>query len=218
MTRLIILGAPGSGKGSQCKWITKDYNVPHISTGDILRKNIAEQTPLGIEAKTYIDKGALVPDDLVIDLLKARVEEQDCKENGFLLDGFPRTINQAKALDEYLSNNGLEIDKVINLHVDDSEIMSRAINRRTCENSECKEIYNLKNNPPKVEDTCDKCGSKLFLRDDDNEETVANRLKVYHNQTEPLIEYYSEKGILATIEGQEELSDTIALVKAELAK
>lgn len=218
MTRLIILGAPGSGKGSQCKWITKDYNVPHISTGDILRKNIAEQTPLGIEAKTYIDKGALVPDDLVIDLLKARVEEQDCKENGFLLDGFPRTINQAKALDEYLSNNGLEIDKVINLHVDDSEIMSRAVNRRTCENSECKEIYNLKNNPPKVEDTCDKCGSKLFLRDDDNEETVANRLKVYHNQTEPLIEYYSEKGILATIEGQEELSDTIALVKAELAK
>ena len=131
MIRLIILGAPGSGKGSQCKWITKDYNVPHISTGDILRKNIADGTELGKEAKGYMDKGALVPDELVINLLKNRLEESDCKERGFLLDGFPRTIDQAKALDEYLTENGIKVDKVINLHVPDEEIMGRALNRRT---------------------------------------------------------------------------------------
>lgn len=216
MTRLIILGAPGSGKGSQCKWITKDYNVPHISTGDILRKNIADGTELGLKAKEYMDKGNLVPDELVIDLLKARLDENDCKENGFLLDGFPRTVAQAEALDGYLNENGIEIDKVINLEVPDEEIMSRAINRRTCENPECKEIYNLRDNPPKVEGICDKCGSNLFVRKDDNEETVANRLKVYHEQTEPLIEYYKEKGKVATIIGQERLEDTIALVKEVL--
>ena len=131
--RLIILGAPGSGKGSQCKWITRDYDVPHISTGDILRKNISEGTILGQKAKSYIDQGALVPDELVIDILKARLDEADCKEKGFLLDGFPRTISQAEALEEYLNDAGVKIDKVINLHVPDEEIMARAINRRTCE-------------------------------------------------------------------------------------
>lgn len=216
--RLIILGAPGSGKGSQCKWITRDYNVPHISTGDILRKNISEGTVLGQKAKSYIDQGALVPDELVIDILKSRLDEADCKERGFLLDGFPRTISQAEALEEYLSDAGLSIDKVINLHVPDEEIMARAINRRTCENTECKEIYNLRDNPPKTEGICDKCGSKLFQRADDNEETVKNRLIVYHNQTEPLIEYYTKKDLLATIVGQEDINDTIALVKTELAK
>lgn len=218
MKRLIILGAPGSGKGSQCKWITKDYNVPHVSTGDILRKNIAEETVLGQKAKSYIDQGALVPDELVIDLLKSRLDEADCKENGFLLDGFPRTLSQAEALDEYLSEQGISIDKVINLHVPDEEIMNRTINRRTCENPECKEIYNLRDNPPKVENVCDKCGANLFQRPDDNEATVKNRLVVYHNQTEPLIEYYTKKGLVATVVGQEELADTIALVKAELEK
>lgn len=217
MLRLIILGAPGSGKGSQCKWITRDYDVPHISTGDILRKNIADGTELGMKAKEYMDKGELVPDELVIDLLKARLEEEDCVEKGFLLDGFPRTVAQAEALNQYLEEKGVEIDKVINLHVPDEEIMSRAINRRTCENSECKEIYNLKDNPPKVEGICDKCGSKLFQRKDDNEETVTNRLHVYHAQTEPLIAYYNEKGKVATVVGQELLEDTISLVKAELA-
>ena len=216
--RLIILGAPGSGKGSQCKWITRDYNVPHISTGDILRKNIAEGTVLGQKAKGYIDQGALVPDELVVDILKSRLQEEDCKEKGFLLDGFPRTISQAEALEEFLEERGVRIDKVINLHVPDEEIMARAINRRTCENSECKEIYNLRDNPPKVEGICDKCGSKLFQRADDNEETVKNRLIVYHNQTEPLIEFYSKKDLVATIVGQEDINDTIALVKAELAK
>ena len=216
--RLIILGAPGSGKGSQCKWITRDYNVPHISTGDILRKNIADGTTLGQKAKGYIDQGALVPDELVVDILKARLQEDDCKDKGFLLDGFPRTISQAEALDEFLTEQGVKIDKVINLHVPDEEIMARAINRRTCENAECKEIYNLRDNPPKVEGICDKCGSKLFQRADDNEETVKNRLIVYHNQTEPLIEFYSKKDLVATIVGQEDINDTIALVKAELAK
>ena len=216
--RLVILGAPGSGKGSQCKWITRDYNVPHISTGDILRKNIADGTELGMKAKEYMDKGALVPDELVVDLLKNRLNEPDCKEKGFLLDGFPRTISQAQVLDEFLTSEGVSIDKVINLEVPDEEIMSRAINRRTCENSDCKEIYNLRDNPPKVDGVCDKCGSKLFQRKDDNEETVKNRLSVYHAQTEPLIEYYSAKGLVATIIGQEKLEDTVALVKAELAK
>lgn len=216
--RLIILGAPGSGKGSQCKWITRDYNVPHISTGDILRKNIAEGTVLGQKAKGYIDQGALVPDELVVDILKARLQEEDCKEKGFLLDGFPRTISQAEALEEFLGEQGVKIDKVINLHVPDEEIMARAINRRTCENAECKEIYNLRDNPPKVEGICDKCGSNLFQRVDDNEETVKNRLIVYHNQTEPLIEFYTKKDLVATIVGQEDINDTIALVKAELAK
>lgn len=216
MTRLIILGAPGSGKGSQCKWITRDYNVPHISTGDILRKNIADGTELGMKAKEFMDKGELVPDELVIDLLKNRLDEADCKENGFLLDGFPRTVAQAEALDSYLKENGIEIDKVINLEVPDEEIMSRAINRRTCENPECKEIYNLRDHPPKVEGICDKCGSKLFQRKDDNEETVTNRLRVYHAQTEPLIVYYKEMGKVATVVGQDKLEDTIALVKEAL--
>ena len=218
MKRFIILGAPGSGKGSQCKWITRDYNVPHISTGDIFRKNISEGTALGMEAKKYMDEGKLVPDELVVDLLKSRLEENDCKENGFLLDGFPRTLHQAEVLDEYLDANGIKLDKVINLHVPDEEIMARTINRRTCENPECKEIYNLRDNPPKIDGICDKCGSKLFQRNDDNEATVSNRLLVYHSQTEPLIDYYTKKGLVATVVGQEELADTIALVKKELEK
>jgi len=216
MKRLVILGAPGSGKGSQCKWITRDYNVPHISTGDIFRKNISEGTELGKKAKEYMDKGALVPDELVIDLLKSRLDEADCVEQGFLLDGFPRTLSQAEALSEYLDSKSIALDKVINLDVPDEEIMSRALNRRTCENPDCKEIYNMRDNPPKVEGICDKCGAKLFIRDDDNEETVSNRLHVYHSQTEPLIKYYTEKGVLSTVVGQEKFEDTVALVKEAL--
>ena len=213
MKRLIILGAPGSGKGSQCKWITKDYNVPHISTGDIFRKNISEGTELGKKAKEYMDKGALVPDELVIDLLTSRLDEPDCVENGFLLDGFPRTLSQAEALSKYLDSKGIAIDRVIEIDVDDEEIMSRALNRRTCSNPDCKEIYNLRDSAPKVEGICDKCGSPLFIRDDDNEETVANRLRVYHEQTEPLIKYYEKAGVLRTVQGQKDFQDTVALVK-----
>ena len=218
MKRLVILGAPGSGKGSQCKWITKDYDVPHISTGDILRKNIADGTELGKEAKAYMDRGELVPSELVIALLKARLDEEDCKAKGFLLDGFPRTVEQAESLDEYLKENGISLDRVINIEVPDEEIMSRALNRRTCSNPECKEIYNLRDNAPQVENVCDKCGSSLFVRDDDNEATVSKRLEVYHTQTEPLIKYYSEQDKLSTVVGQVLLEDTIKLVKAELEK
>lgn len=216
MKRFVMLGAPGSGKGTQCKWITKDYQIPHISTGDILRKNIADGTELGKKAKAYMDQGALVPDDLVIDLLKARLEETDCKEQGFLLDGFPRTLAQAQVLSRYLEEKGMALDCVINLEVPDEEIMGRALNRRTCENPDCKEIYNLRDHPPKVEGICDKCGSKLFVRDDDNEATVSKRLTTYHLQTEPLIQYYQEQGILKTVQGQENVEDTIALVKEAL--
>ena len=216
MKRIIILGAPGSGKGSQCKWITKDYNVPHISTGDIFRKNISEGTELGKKAKEYMDKGALVPDELVIDLLTSRLDEDDCVERGFLLDGFPRTLSQAEALAKYLDSKNIKLDKVINIDVDDAEIMSRALNRRTCSNPNCKAIYNISDNPPKKENVCDKCGSPLFVRDDDNEETVKNRLKTYHEQTEPLIKYYEEQGILRTVKGQKDFADTVALVKEAL--
>lgn len=218
MKRLVILGAPGSGKGSQCKWITKDYDVPHISTGDILRKNIADGTELGKEAKAYMDRGELVPSELVIALLKARLDEEDCKAKGFLLDGFPRTVEQAESLDEYLKENGISLDRVVNIEVPDEEIMARALNRRTCSNPECKEIYNLRDNAPQVENVCDKCGSSLFVRDDDNEATVSKRLEVYHTQTEPLIKYYSEQDKLSTVVGQVLLEDTIKLVKAELEK
>ena len=218
MKRLIVLGAPGSGKGSQCKWITRDYDVPHISTGDILRKIIADGTELGKEAKAYMDRGELVPSELVIALLKDRLSEEDCKTKGFLLDGFPRTVDQAEALDAYLKENSISLDRVVNIEVPDEEIMARALNRRTCSNPECKEIYNLRDNAPQVENVCDKCGSSLFVRDDDNEATVSKRLEVYHTQTEPLIKYYTEQEKLSTVVGQVLLEDTIALVKAELEK
>ena len=210
------MGAPGSGKGSQCQWIAKFYNIPHISTGDIFRKNIKEGTALGKKAKEYMDKGELVPDELVIDLLKNRLEEPDCVENGFLLDGFPRTLSQAQALSYFLKAKESEIDAVIYIDVDDSEIMNRALNRRTCSNPNCKAIYNISDNPPKKENICDKCGSPLFVRDDDNEETVSKRLRVYHEQTEPLIKYYEEVGILKKVQGQKVFQDTVKLVRAAL--
>ncbi len=216
--RTIILGAPGSGKGTQCKWISKEYDIPHISTGDIFRKNIAEETELGLKVKDILARGDLVPDEIVVNMLKNRLDEADCKEKGFLLDGFPRTIAQAESLDQYLSENNISLDKVINLHVPDEELMARTVNRRTCSNPDCKEIYNLRDNAPKVEGICDKCGAELLQRKDDNEESVSNRLVNYHNQTEPLIEYYGKQGKVATVVGQELVEDTIALVKQELAK
>ena len=217
MKRLIILGAPGSGKGSQCKWITKDYNVPHISTGDIFRKNISEGTELGKMAKDYMDRGVLVPDELTVGLVISRLEEPDCVENGFLLDGFPRSISQAEALEKYLEEKGIKIDRVIDIEVDDEEIKNRALFRRTCPNPDCKEVYSTRDNPPKVEGICDKCGTKLIIRDDDNAETVLNRLATYHAQTEPLIEHYTKQGILRTVQGQQSFEDTVALVKEALA-
>ena len=199
MIRLIILGAPGSGKGSQCKWITKDYNVPHISTGDILRKNIADGTELGKEAKAYMDKGALVPDELVINLLKNRLEESDCKERGFLLDGFPRTIEQAEKLDKMLEAKGEKIDLVINLVTPKEEIIDRMLTRRVCTNQDCKATYNIKLHPPVKEGICDKCGAPLKQRADDSDpEAIKRRLEIYEEKTSPLVEYYKNKGVLRT--------------------
>ena len=216
--KIVLLGPPGSGKGTQAHIICEKYNLPHISTGDIFRANLANKTELGLKAKAYMDRGELVPSELVIALLKARLDEEDCKAKGFLLDGFPRTVEQAESLDEYLKENGISLDRVVNIEVPDEEIMARALNRRTCSNPECKEIYNLRDNAPQVENVCDKCGSSLFVRDDDNEATVSKRLEVYHTQTEPLIKYYSEQDKLSTVVGQVLLEDTIALVKAELEK
>ena len=209
---IILLGAPGAGKGTQATKLVDKYQIPHISTGDILRKNIADGTELGMKAKGFMDQGCLVPDELIIDLLKARLEEDDCKAKGFLLDGFPRTISQAEALNEFLQATGAEIDKVINLHVPDEEIMSRALNRRTCTNGDCKEIYNLRDNPPKVEGVCDKCGQPLTIRKDDEPQTVLDRLTNYHELTQPLEDYYRAKGLLVEIDGEQSVDTTTELV------
>ncbi|MEZ0536785.1 adenylate kinase [Caldicellulosiruptoraceae bacterium PP1] len=202
---LIILGAPGAGKGTQAEFLSSKLNIPHISTGDILRENVKNQTELGLKAKEYMDKGLLVPDQLVIDLIKDRLSKDDCK-NGFLLDGFPRTIKQAEALEEVLNELGMKIDKVLNIHVPDEKIITRMSGRRICKN--CGASFHTVYRPPKTEGICDVCGGELYQRDDDKEETVLKRLEVYHNQTTPLIDFYTRKGLLVTAVGQEEIDDT----------
>lgn len=198
--RLILLGPPGAGKGTQASGIVKKYNVPHISTGDIFRKNIKENTDLGKKAKEYMDKGLLVPDELVVEIVKDRLTEEDCME-GFLLDGFPRTVGQADALEKELTNLKYTLDKVINIDVSKEELIERAVGRRVCK--ECGETYHIKFNSPKVEGICDKCGSKLHQRKDDTVETVTKRIEVYTEQTQPLIDYYTKKGILININGEQ---------------
>ena len=205
---IIILGAPGSGKGTQCKWISSKYGIEHISMGDIFRKNIKERTQIGIEAEKYINQGQLVPDNIAIKTLEETLDKIDNLQKGIILDGYPRTIIQAEKLDEYLERKSLKLDAVINLTIPDEEIISRVVNRRICSNSNCGEIYNIKNNPPHKENICDKCGAPLIKRDDDNEETALNRVEVYHKQTEPLIRYYNEKGILNTVHGIGTLEET----------
>jgi len=197
--RIVLLGSPGSGKGTQAARIEKEFGIPHISTGDIFRDNISRNTPIGIEAKKYIEKGLLVPDDLTLKIIENRFLEDDCK-NGFLLDGFPRTLVQAEALDKELDRIGKRLNAVVNLTVSDETIIRRALNRRICK--ECGENYNLCFYKPASEETCDKCGGKLITREDDRLETVTNRLNVYKNQTYPLIEYYKKKGILVTVNGE----------------
>jgi adenylate kinase len=194
--RLIIMGAPGAGKGTHADLITKKLSIPHISTGDIFRSNIKNVTPLGIVAKEYTDKGLLVPDEITIGIVKNRLMEDDCKE-GFLLDGFPRTIPQAEYLDKALAEMNIKLDHVINLNVSDDAVVQRISSRRVC--SKCGAIYNTVNSPPKVEGICDVCQSVLIQREDDSEATVRDRLNVYHMQTEPLVKYYSEKGIVLEI-------------------
>lgn len=196
--RLVLLGPPGVGKGTQASAIVEKYNIPHISTGDIFRANIKEGTDLGKKAKEYMDKGLLVPDDLVVSIVKDRLTEEDCKE-GFLLDGFPRTIMQADILEDELKDMGIKLDKVINIYADSEVLIERAVGRRICK--VCGKAYHIKFNPPKESGICDLDGGELFQREDDTEETVAKRIEVYQKQTEPLISFYKEKGILSDING-----------------
>lgn len=196
--KIIILGAPGAGKGTQADLIVEKYNIPHISTGDIFRSNIKSGTELGKKAKQYMDKGLLVPDDLVCDLVIDELQKENCK-NGYILDGFPRTIPQAEALDEGLKKLNNKIDVAINIDVPDDEIIERMSGRRAC--LACGSTYNVDYRPPKKEGICDKCGEKLVLRDDDKPETVKKRLAVYHDQTEPLVSYYKKEKILHNIDG-----------------
>lgn len=202
--KIIMLGAPGAGKGTQAKKIAAKYEIPHISTGDIFRANIKNDTELGRKAKIYMDQGLLVPDELVVDLVVDRFKNPDC-EKGYVLDGFPRTIPQAKALDEALSYNGDAVEYAIDVDVPDINIIRRMSGRRACPN--CGGTYHIVNIPPKKENVCDTCGGTLVLREDDKPETVEKRLKIYHEQTQPLIDYYQSKGILMTIDGTKEIDD-----------
>ena len=213
--KIIMLGAPGAGKGTQAKKIAAKYSIPHISTGDILRANIKNNTELGQKAKTYMDKGELVPDELVVDLIMDRFKEPDCA-NGYVLDGFPRTIPQAEALDKALNAQNESVDYAINVEVPDENIINRMSGRRACVG--CGATYHIQFNPTKVEGVCDVCGEKLILRDDDKPETVKNRLSVYHEQTQPLIDYYAKKSILAEVDGTKDMEDVFNAIVEILGK
>lgn len=207
--KIIMLGAPGAGKGTQAKKIAEKYKIPHISTGDIFRANIKNGTELGNKAKTYMDQGLLVPDELVVDLVVDRVKQEDCA-NGYVLDGFPRTIPQAEALDAALDAIGEKIDYAINVEVPDENIISRMSGRRAC--VACGATYHLVHIPPKTEGICDTCGKELILRDDDKPETVEKRLKVYHEQTQPLIDYFTKKNVLVEVDGTVDMADVFAAI------
>lgn len=204
---LILLGAPGAGKGTQATRIAAKYSIPHISTGDIFRKNIKEGTPIGLKAKSYIDQGKLVPDEVVVEIVAQRIAEEDCK-NGFLLDGFPRTIAQAEALDRLT-----DIDYVVNLDVDLTALTARITGRRVC--PECGESYHV---TTMKSDACEKCGAALIQRPDDTEETVKARLNVYMEQTSPLIEFYKENGMLVTVDGMKSIDEVFAEITEALGK
>lgn len=213
--RLVLLGPPGAGKGTQASAIVEKYNIPHISTGDIFRANIKEGTALGREAKDYMDKGLLVPDELVVSIVKDRLLKDDCKE-GFLLDGFPRTVKQAEALDSELDKMGINLDRVININAAAEILIERAVGRRICK--ECGATYHVKYNPPKVEGVCDKDGGELYQRNDDTEETVTTRISVYMEQTEPLIDYYKSQGLLFDVDGTKKIDEVFIDITSELDK
>ena len=207
--KLIMLGAPGAGKGRQAKRIAAKYGIPHISTGDIFRANIKNGTELGKKAQTYMDQGLLVPDELVCDLVVDRIQQSDC-EKGYVLDGFPRTIPQAEALTAALEKLGTGIDYAINVEVPDANILNRMGGRRACLG--CGATYHVEFNAPKQEGICDTCGAELVLRDDDKPETVQKRLDVYHEQTQPLIDYYTKAGKLAEVDGTKDMDDVFAAI------
>lgn len=207
--KIIMLGAPGAGKGTQAEMICEKYNIPHVSTGDIFRANIKNGTALGMEAKQYMDKGLLVPDELTVKILLDRVAQDDCK-NGYVLDGFPRTIPQAEVLDKALTDLNDKVDFAINVDVPDENIINRMSGRRACVS--CGATYHIEYAAPKKEGICDKCGAELILRNDDKPETVKNRLNVYHEQTQPLIEYYGKKGILKEVDGTKAMNDVFAAI------
>ena len=207
--KIIMLGAPGAGKGTQAKKIAEKYHIPHISTGDIFRANIKNGTELGKKAKTYMDQGLLVPDELTVDLVIDRVGQDDCKD-GYILDGFPRTIPQAECLDAALEKRGEKVDFAIDVEVPDENIVNRMSGRRACVG--CGATYHIKYNPTKVDGVCDACGEKLELRDDDKPETVQKRLGVYHDQTQPLIDYYTKSGVLKEVDGTVDMEDVFQAI------
>jgi len=207
--KIIMLGAPGAGKGTQAKMIAEKFGIPHISTGDIFRANVKNGTALGVEAKKYMDAGKLVPDELTVKILLDRVAQEDCA-GGYVLDGFPRTIPQAEVLDEALGKRNETIDYAVDVEVPDDNIVRRMSGRRAC--LKCGATYHVEHIPPKQEGICDSCGGALVLRDDDQQETVVKRLKVYHDQTQPLIDYYTKKGILKTVDGTMEMQDVFRAI------
>jgi len=211
--RLVLLGAPGAGKGTQAKKLIETYGIPQISTGDILRKAVADGTPLGKEAKSYMDKGELVPDSIVIGLVKERIAQDDCKK-GYILDGFPRNTAQAEVLDKVLAEMGAPLDTALSVDVEKDVLMKRLTGRRTCR--KCQQMYNIYFSLPKKEGVCDKCGGELFQRDDDKEETIRKRLDVYDAQTAPLMEYYKKKGIVKSVMGLGDINEIFSKVCAAL--
>lgn len=213
MFNLILLGPPGAGKGTQAELMIEKYAIPHISTGDIFRAAVKEGTPLGLEAKKYMDSGGLVPDEVVIGIVKERLLKDDCKQ-GFLLDGFPRTVPQADALGEFLSGIGRKITAVINIEVDFEVLMKRLTGRRVCRN--CGSVYHVQTKPEKVPGICNYCSGETYQRDDDSPATVSHRLQVYQAQTEPLIEYYRQKGVLYSFDGQEPIPELFEKINRAL--
>jgi len=209
----ILLGPPGAGKGTQAKMLTERYGVPQVSTGDILRAAVAAGTPLGKEAKAYMDRGALVPDEVVIGIVRDRLGEPDCRK-GYLLDGFPRTVAQAEALSRMLKKLGAPLPRVASLEVGEEELVKRLSGRRTC--PACGELFHVESHPPRVEGICDKCGGRLIQREDDREETIRRRLQVYRKETEPLIGYYQNQGLLKTVNGLGEAGEVFARVSRAL--
>ena len=207
--KIIMLGAPGAGKGTQAKMLADKYKIPHVSTGDIFRANIKNGTELGTKAKVYMDQGMLVPDELTCDLVVDRIKQDDCKD-GYILDGFPRTIPQAECLDKALDALNDKIDFAVNVEVPDENIIRRMSGRRAC--LSCGRTYHIVYNPPKEEGICDECKKELVLRDDDKPETVEKRLKVYHEQTQPLIDYYRNKGVLAEVDGTRDMQEVFTAI------